>query len=138
MRLPEENETPLNINLVPMIDVIFAILAVFVIASLFLTRSQGLEVNLPQAATVAIQQKIDLTVTITADGELALNRQSVTLEDLVPAIRNQIKDSSQTNVVTINADEAVSHGRVVAVMDRLREVDNIKLAIAAKNLSEKP
>ncbi|MEC4804603.1 MAG: biopolymer transporter ExbD [Jaaginema sp. PMC 1079.18] len=132
MRLPEENETPLNINLVSMIDVIFAILAVFIVASLFLTRSQGLEVNLPQATTVATQENLDLTVTITADGEISLNRQPVILDDLAVAIQQEIKNPSQINLVTINADEAVSHGRVVAVMDRLRQVDNIKLAIAAQ------
>jgi len=48
MRLPDEPEIPTAINIVPMIDVIFAILAFFIMSTLFLTRSEGLSVNLPQ------------------------------------------------------------------------------------------
>jgi len=51
MRLPDEPELPTQINIVPMIDVIFAILTFFIISTLYLTRSQGLPVNLPSAKT---------------------------------------------------------------------------------------
>lgn len=47
MRLPEEPDLPPRINIVPMIDVIFAILVFFMVSSLSLTRSEGLPVNLP-------------------------------------------------------------------------------------------
>ena len=51
MRLPDEPELPAQINIVPMIDVIFAILTFFIMSTLYLHRSEGLPVNLPQAAT---------------------------------------------------------------------------------------
>ncbi|HCA93685.1 MAG TPA: biopolymer transporter ExbD, partial [Cyanobacteria bacterium UBA9226] len=47
------------------------------------------------------------------------------------AVRSQIAPNSESLVV-INADEAVNHGRVVSVMDRLRRVQGVKLAIAAQ------
>lgn len=51
MRLPDEFEAQGEINIIPMIDVIFSILAFFIISSLYLSRSDGLSVNLPSAQT---------------------------------------------------------------------------------------
>ncbi len=51
MRLPDEPDMPSQINIVPMIDVIFAILTFFIMSTLYLTRSEGLPVNLPTASS---------------------------------------------------------------------------------------
>ncbi|HBE19112.1 MAG TPA: biopolymer transporter ExbD [Cyanobacteria bacterium UBA11149] len=131
MRLPDEPDIPPQINIVPMIDVIFAILTFFIISTLYLTRSEGLPVNLPKATTAETQQSKEINVTIQADGAIALNRESIDLDDIEEAVRSQIAPNSESLVV-INADEAVNHGRVVSVMDRLRRVQGVKLAIAAQ------
>jgi biopolymer transport protein ExbD len=132
MRLPDEPELPLQINIVPMIDVIFAILTFFIMSTLFLTHSEGLPVNLPKAAT-AKQQQVTSKVTITLDekGVVSLNRKEVAVDDLTDRIRTLIGSKSEMLVI-INADEKVSHGKVVAVMDRVREVPGAKLAIATQ------
>ena len=82
MRLPDEPEMPSQINIVPMIDVIFAILTFFIISTLYLTRSQGLPVNLPKAGTAQSQNSTPIAVTIDEKGNLALNRKSTNLEAL--------------------------------------------------------
>jgi biopolymer transport protein ExbD len=51
MHLPEDPETPPQINIVPMIDVIFVVLTFFILSSLFVTLSEGLPLNFPSAAT---------------------------------------------------------------------------------------
>ena len=51
MRLPDEIDTPGEINILPMIDIIFSILAFVIISTLSLTRSEGLPVDLPSAKT---------------------------------------------------------------------------------------
>ncbi len=130
MRLPDEPEDiPPQINIVPMIDVIFAILTFFIMSTLFLTRSEGLPVNLPKAVTAQSQNQTQITVTIDQKGNLALNRQSIQLETLSEKVRSLMGDNQEV-VVVINADERVSHGQVVAVMDRLRLMKGVKLAIA--------
>lgn len=131
MRLPDESESPFQINIVPMIDVIFAILTFFIMSTLYVTRSEGLPVNLPTAATAEIQRQAQINVTINANGEIALNRKPITLRQLEDGVRSLIGSNSQSLVV-INADERVTHGRVVSVMDRLRRVQGAKLAIAAQ------
>lgn len=131
MRLPEEPDLPPQINIIPMIDVIFAILTFFILSTLFLTRSQGLPVDLPGAVSAEEQMQTQVVVTIAQDGTLALDRQSVTLDDLETGVRSLLQTTNPPLVV-INADTAVSHGRVVAVMDRLRQIEGIRMAIATE------
>ena len=131
MNIPNEPENTLTVNIVPMIDVIFSILAFFIVSTLFLTRSQAIDVNLPQASTARLEQQTQITVTIESNGNIALNRQKIALENLQPSVRKLIK-STNRSLVIINADRAVSHGQVIEVMDRLRQLEGVKLAIAVE------
>ncbi|NJM72516.1 MAG: biopolymer transporter ExbD [Scytonema sp. RU_4_4] len=131
MRLQDELEIPPQINIVPMIDVIFAILTFFIMSTLFLTRSQGLPVNLPKAATAQTERPAQVTVTIDKSGQIFLDRQSISLEQLENSVRQKVQPQQQMMVV-LNADEGVNHGQVVAVMDKVRRVEGAKLAIATQ------
>lgn len=134
--LDDEPDIPAQINILPMIDVIFSILTFFIISSLFLTRNEGLPVNLPQASTAQRQRQSQITVTIDPQGKISVNRDSIELEKLEGSVR-QLIESSQTTLVVLNADEAIQHGRVVEVMDRLRRIEEAKLAIATRKPTEK-
>jgi len=137
MRLSDKRGRPLAINIVSMIDVIFSILAFFIISSLFLTRSEGLPVNLPKAATAELQQQSQITITVEPDGAIALNRKPVELEQLEAEIQPLLEPDAR-NILVLNADEKVFHGQVVAVMDRLRRIEGAALAIATQQPSEEP
>ena len=131
MRLPDEPDRPPQINIVPMIDVIFAILVYFIVSSLFLTRSEGLPVNLPQAETVQLQKNKQITVSLDSKGTLTVGSQPTELAQLKTKVENLIK-TEQTTVVVIKADKVVEHGQVVDVLDQLRQIPQAKLAIAAQ------
>jgi biopolymer transport protein ExbD len=131
MQLPDEPDIPAQINIVPMIDVIFAILTFFIVATLFLNKSDGLPVNLPKATTAKPQLSTKVTVTVEPNGDLALNRKPTELDNLEVQIRD-LTEANQKVVVIINADEAAGHGKVVEVMDRVRKIEGAKLAIATR------
>ncbi|MFM5889057.1 MAG: ExbD/TolR family protein [Dolichospermum sp.] len=132
MRLADEPDIPAQINIVPMIDVIFAILTFFIMSTLFLNRSEGLPVNLPKAGTAKTQSSAaPITVTIDSAGDLSLNRQPVIL-DTLPTQIQQLKGKNTEVVVIINADQSATHGQVVVVMDKVRQVPGTKLAIATQ------
>jgi biopolymer transport protein ExbD len=131
MRLPEDPEPPYQINIVPMIDVIFAILTFFIFSTLSLTHSEGLSVNLPKAATSQSQPQTQTVVTIDARGNLALNQQPMTLDSLEAQVR-ALALTGQQPIVILNADEAVTHGKVIQVMDRLRSIEGVRIAIATR------
>ena len=130
MRLPEEADLPPKINILPMIDVIFAILVFFIVSSLYLTRSEGLPVNLPGAATAEIQKNKQITVSLDEQGKLSIDSQPTQLDRLQAEVEKLIEADSTT--VIVNADKAIQHGRVVEVIDRLRQIPGVQLAIAAK------
>lgn len=131
MRLPDESEKNLVINVTSMIDVIFCVLAYFVVSSLSLTRSEGLPVNLPQASTAQPQKTEQINVTILPDGAIALDRKPIVLEMLEAEVKAKIPPNTESLVI-LNADKAVQHGRVVEIMDKLRRVKGAKLAIATQ------
>ena len=131
MRLPPEEDSRSQINIVPMIDVVFAVLTFFILASLTLTRNQGLPITLPEAATATTQSEARLTLTITAENELFLNADPVELSTLAADVKSRLIPG-QSALVSIEADTAAEHGWVVAAMDALREIDGLRLGIATQ------
>ncbi|HEY9762574.1 MAG TPA: biopolymer transporter ExbD [Trichocoleus sp.] len=131
MRLPDEPNSPTQINIIPMIDVVFAVLTFFIFASLHFTQAEGLPVNLPKAITGEAQTQTSITLTISAQGEIFLGDQPVAPDQLLTVMRTLVP-TGETGVVVIRADAQVPHGQVVAVMDILRRLQGIQLAIATQ------
>jgi biopolymer transport protein ExbD len=132
MRLPTESDRTPDINVVALVDVLFAILTFFIMTSLTLTNSEGLPVNLPIASTGKSQAATQIIISLTADGKTLLNQQPIDSLTLVSKLQSLIIKDRQTLAI-INADERVEHGRVVAIMDRVRQIPGLKLAIATKS-----
>jgi biopolymer transport protein ExbD len=130
MNIPEESDDIPQINIVPMIDVIFAILTFFIMSSLFLTQSEGLPVNLPQAQTAQSQQQSKITVTVDEQGNVFLDRQPIQVEELAEQVKPLIENQEQ--LVVIDADENVEYRQVIAVMDQLRAVEGVKLGMSTR------
>jgi biopolymer transport protein ExbD len=138
MRLVDDDpDLPPQINILPMIDVIFSILTFFMMGTLFLTRNEGLPVNLPQAGTGEVQRQERVTISIDAQGNIALNDTAIPLEQL-PAGVVQLMQENSSKLVVLKADEAIAHGRVIEVMDRLRTIKGVRLAIATEPLKLNP
>jgi biopolymer transport protein ExbD len=129
--LTETEDRPPEVNVVPLIDVIFAILTYFIMTSLTLSRTEGLAVNLPGASSGKAQDQTKIVISIDAEGAVALNRKSIDPTTLVSQIKSSIVKDQPTMVV-INADEKVGHGRVVEIMDTVQQIPGIKLGIATK------
>jgi len=130
MRLPDEPDNIPQINIVPMIDVVFAILTFLIVSSLSLSKSEGLPVNLPKASTSQVQDSpAKITVTLDAQGKFMVDKKSVNLDQIESTVR-QVMGSNQSALIVLNADKSVNHGNVVEVMDRLRRIKGAKLGIA--------
>jgi biopolymer transport protein ExbD len=130
-RAIEEAEASPQINIVPMIDVIFAILTFFIMSTLTMTRFEGLAVNLPRATSTKPQPTERVMVTLDRKGDLFLNRNPLKIDSLATTLR-PLRQPNVNLVVVINADGAVPHDKVVAVMDQVRQVEGAKLSIATR------
>ena len=130
MRLPDEPDNIPQINIVPMIDVVFAILTFLIVSSMSLSKSEGLPVNLPKASTSQVQDSpAKITVTLDAQGKFMVDKKLVNLDQIESTVR-QVMGSNPSALIVLNADKSVDHGHVVEVMDRLRRIKGAKLGIA--------
>ena len=130
--LKEDIHSENQINILPMIDIIFAILSFLIVSTLYLSKVDTIPVELPKASSSVSQDKKFITISIDKVGNLFLNKKKILLEDLKTSIFNLINDDSK--VVVLNADRKVSHGIVVKVLDSLRSIEGLKIAISTKSI----
>ena len=127
----EDIHTESQINILPMIDIIFAILSFLIVSSLYLTRVDTIPVELPKATSSNREDKKFITITIDKFGNLFINRNKILLDELEQSLFNLINQKSK--FVVLSADKNVSHGVVINVLDLLRSVEGLKIAISTKS-----
>ena len=130
--LKEDIHSESQINILPMIDIIFAILSFLIVSTLYLSKVDTIPVELPKASSSVSQDKKFITISIDKVGNLFLNKKKILFDDLKTSIFNLINDNSK--VVVLNADKNVSHGIVVKVLDSLRSIEGLKIAISTKSI----
>jgi len=121
-----------KIDILPMIDIIFSILAFLIISSLYLTRVETLSVELPKASNSITQNKNFINISIDKGGNLFLNKNRIKLQDIKDKVVNLTNENK--NLVVLNADENVSHGYVISVLDVLRSIDGLKIGLSTKSI----
>ncbi len=107
-----------DINMTPMIDVMLVLLIIFMVAAPMLTT--GVDVNLPEAKTGKSLESEALTVTMTDDGRIQFGKTFVQLGVLQKQLREQAK-LDRKRPVMVRADHNLPYGRVIAVVDSIRE-----------------
>ena len=134
MKFIEENESDIDnqgINIVPMIDVIFAILTFFIITSLDLIRIDNIPVNLPTARTSDKVEKEPFILTIDSKNNIFIGNKLINSSNIADPI-NELISGTSNNILVISADKDVSYGKVVEVLDQLRSIDNISVGISTE------
>jgi len=121
-----------RIEIIPLIDIVFFLLATFVMVSLSMVQNQGISVNLPKAGSGVPQDRSLMTVvSIASDGAVFVNKERTDLETMkqrLAALRSQENDLK----VSIQADENTDFGHAVRVMDEIRKLGIQKLSIQTR------
>lgn len=128
----DEHEIYDEINVVPMLDLAWNLLLVFMIV---VTASvQGISVNLPKASAAAGKVKSTTkAITITADGTIYLDSFPVTMAELENRLR-QYKAADPNLPVVIRGDENIAYKKVIAILDMLQRLDISQLALVTEKL----
>ena len=119
-----------RIEIIPMIDVMFFLLATFMLASLSLQNLHSLPVNLPQGKAKPIQARSPITLTVTKDGAILLDSTPVTLDSLSGTLKSMLR--SPNDHIIVAADSKASHGIVAQAMIRARNAGVEHFVIAVK------
>jgi biopolymer transport protein ExbD len=122
-----------RIEIIPLIDIIFFLLATFIMVSLSMTKNQGVQVQLPTAgmsASLGDQQEVEkaVTLSVTPKGEVFWNKEKITIAQL-PMRLQTLKATSKDPKVIINSDGAADFKHVVAVLDEVRRIGIGKVGI---------
>ena len=108
-----------EIIVIPLIDVMMFLLFFFMVASLAMVTQNAIPVNLPKAASGSDSRAQTITITLQPNGKMFLNTSPVTLGEIGSKL--SALGVTNKNVITINADESVPHGSVIAAMDEARK-----------------
>jgi|AMFO01.1.fsa_nt_gi Biopolymer transport protein len=131
MNFTARRRSPLNVDVTPLIDIIFQLVLFFMVSTTFVS-APGIQVDLPRSSSQTIlRDKQEIKVWITKKGSVFVDEQPVSWQELSDDFaRRAAKDPS--TLVIIKADKEVEHGRVVAIMDLARTQGLNRLAIATE------
>jgi len=133
MKAPsEEHDDIVEINVVPMLDLAWNLLVVFMIV---VTASvQGISVNLPKAsAAVSKIKPTTKAITITAEGTIYLDSFPVSMAELEARLR-QCKAGDPNLPVIVRGDEKISYKSVIEVLDLLQKLEITQLGLVTQKL----
>ena len=118
-----------RIEIIPMIDVMFFLLVTFMLASLSMQSLNSIPVNLPQGDAPSLQHKQPVTLTITKDSKIFLDKTPTTLETMAFALKAMLTEHGAD--VVVNADSAAPEGIVVEAMLQARRagIDHFLIAV---------
>jgi biopolymer transport protein ExbD len=119
-----------RIEIIPMIDVMFFLLVTFMLASLSMQSLNSITVNLPQGNAENLQHKEPVTLTITKDSQIFIDKTAVTLESMAVTLKSMLKSGDPG--VVVNADSAAPEGTVVEAMLQARRAGVEHFLIAVK------
>ncbi|QYM78519.1 biopolymer transporter ExbD [Horticoccus luteus] len=120
-----------RIEIIPLIDVIFFLLATFVLFTLSLNKSEGLPVSLPGSETGEARDPTGShTITITQEGTLAWDKDPVTLDEFQARLA-QYKTDLHPKIL-INGDENAMFSQAIYVFDEVRKAGISKVLVETK------
>ena len=133
MKAPSDDfEEVTEINVVPMLDLAWNLLVVFMIV---VTASvQGISVNLPKAsAAVSKIKPTTKAITITSEGTIFLDSYPVTIEELEVRLR-QAKAADPSLPVVVRGDEKITYKNIIEVLDLLQKLEITQLGLVTQKL----
>ncbi|GAA0304835.1 biopolymer transporter ExbD [Psychrosphaera haliotis] len=133
MRAPLANlmqeEEQENIDLTPMLDVVFIMLIFFIVTASFV-KEAGIDVNRPEAATAVKKERASILVAISDKGEIWINKRQVDVR-AVQANIERLKAENPQGSVVIQADKKATTETLIKVMDASRAAGAYDVSIAA-------
>ena len=128
--------TEAQVDMIPLIDVVFLILIAFIYTSMFTTPKMGLSVDLPGASESVTQVSKVLTLTITQEGELFLDKDPILLESLADTLSVAQTLSNRGVNLFVFADKAAPLALLVEVMNLSHQSGIKGLTIATEKSSK--
>ena len=132
MYFKEENDNENSINILPMIDIIFAILSFFIISSLYLTKVDSIKVNLPKSSSAKREQNKMQIITVDKNEKIYFQTNEILFKNIYLSIQ-KYTEKMEDPLVILRADDSVNYGFIINILDQLRKIENLKIGIETDN-----
>ena len=128
----QTDEKPV-LMIIPMIDIIFFLLVFFMMSMLTMVTQKTIALNLPKTTVAKVDTTKTVPVSVTKDGQIYVEQDPVTLEELSARLAT-MKNGDETLTVVLRGDTEVNYGAVVSVMDviRLSGIERVSMATDGK------
>ncbi|PMR68704.1 ExbD/TolR family protein [Halomonas heilongjiangensis] len=133
MRFPRTRRDPVEVNLTPLIDVVFLLLIFFMVSTTFETR-QALELELPESVSGVAAEVSPVTLVVTAAGDYRLGDRELSAAGLGEALAGEAEQARRHGLV-LEADGRASHASVVRALDQAGGLGIRQVRIATTEVS---
>jgi biopolymer transport protein ExbD len=124
-----------RIEIIPLIDIMFFLLASFMMVSLSQTTMKGMKVNLPIGSSGQTQSKKDyVSLSVDRDGYTYFDKEKIPLEEVLPRLRKIYLTNPEAKIF-IRGDAEAVHGNVTRVLDQIRSSGYTKISFEIKSQS---
>jgi biopolymer transport protein ExbD len=129
-KMLQEQEEKEDIDMTPMLDVVFILLIFFIVTASFV-KEAGIDVNRPEAATAVKKERANILVAISDKGDVWINKRKVDIRS-VQANIERLKAENPQGTVVIQADKKATTDTLIKVMDSARAAGVFDVSIAAQ------
>ena len=135
MKFREQSRSDVHLDITPIVDTVFNLLIFFALSLNFIV-TPGIKVNLPESITEEIiRERDELVIVMNKDNTIFVDGKNISSENLA-LLFTKAAQKSQETLVIIQADQDVSHGSVVRMMDRAKKAGLKRLAIATSAMKK--
>ncbi len=128
----QSSETEGRIEIIPLIDIMFFLLASFMLVSLTMINMKGIDVNLPTATSAQPNNKPDFTmVSVDAIGDIYFEKEKVDKDDVLPRLQKMYESNHDVRIF-IRADKDATYENIVFVLDKVRTAGIQKVGLEIK------
>ena len=123
-------EEDAEIDMTPMLDIVFIMLIFFIVTTVFV-KEAGIEVNKPGASQSIMPKNANIFIAITEDGDVWMDKRQIDI-DSVRANLERLMAEQPSDVLIIQADKNTEHGVVIDVMDQIKAAGIDRISIATE------
>ena len=131
MKLNLNAHKSVRIEMLPLIDIVFLLLVVFIYAMLSMAVHRGLPILLPASSTAGIEKKSTLSVTVKTDGTIYVDEKLISIENLAAFFKKKAEIDKDTGILLF-AEKTLSYQKLFRVLDQIRIAGLNRISLQAE------
>ncbi|HEX8791751.1 MAG TPA: biopolymer transporter ExbD [Polyangiaceae bacterium] len=135
--LQESDDAITGINVTPLVDITLVLLIIFMVTTKIVMNS-SVPLDLPKAATGTSDVQVVFSIVLSADGQTVVDGKHQTNDDAILQLARDAAAQHPDLRAVIKADAAVTHGRVIHVLDLLKQAHVNKIAFGVQPVAAAP